>query len=59
MKYVTLKCTEKELARIIAGIDTLEGMIGTLDEDFNTECENCVSSFDKVLNRSNLNRKTL
>ncbi len=59
MKYITLKCTEKELARIISGIDTLEAMIGTLDEDFNRECKNCVSSFDKVLDRSKLNRRTL
>lgn len=34
-------------------------MIGTIDDDFNTECEDCVFSFDKVLTRSKLNRKTL
>ncbi len=59
MKYITLKVTEKEISKIIAGIDTLEAMIGTLDEDFNSECKSCVTSFDKVLTRSKLNRKTL
>ena len=59
MKYFTLKFTEKELARLTAGIDSLEGMIGTDGEDFNIEAQSCVDAFDKALTRSNLKRNDL
>ena len=52
-----LEVTEAQLRAIIEMTDTVSGMIGGLDEDFNNECRKQVKLIDAMLNKNGWKRK--
>lgn len=50
------RITEKELLKLKSATDTLYAMSGTLDEDFNNECQIGKQAIDSILKRAGLQR---
>ena len=51
------RITENELHRLKSVTDTLHGMGGVDDDDFNAECAMAKKTMDSILKRAGLQRK--
>ncbi len=53
-RHLIVKFTEKELASVMECLETMMGMVGAMDEEFNKEQELGFKNMNKALKRSGL-----
>lgn len=51
-RNVKIEFTRRELMAVFECLETMKGMVGAMDEEFNAECLNGNNSFHKALKRS-------
>jgi hypothetical protein len=51
-RRITVTFTSKELSDVFECLETMKGMMGAMDDDFNRECDTGNKSFHKALKRS-------